>query len=315
MPASPFLLAIALFAGPASAKPPVAKPVSLEARVALGDVVYSERARRGAPLWLVEKPDRHAAGLAMPAGVATLYSNGNGNGNSGNDGNGNNGGGNGNSDHDGNDHNDDGHTDSGQGNGNNGNNNAPPVTASELIANNEFIQGLSGWEADGAYVSTEYGPIRADPGLTADGVFAVVHNGYWDQRTQGHISQSIQVPMARTANFAMLYNFVTAEFPTWQGTEFNDHFKMTLTGPSGELELSKAEFLNSGSFTEVRGVPMYGWDYDSDGNVIAGQTGWQSFNYSRLPLKSGLYSLRIEVNDVGDDIVDSAILVDRVSLR
>lgn len=251
----------------------------------------------------------------MPAGVATLYSNGNSNSNS--SGNGNPNAGSGDNDKDKGDHNDDGHPDNGNGNGNGNNDGDDSAVRGELIQNNEFTQGLAGWTGDGAYTATEFGPIRASAGSN-DGVFAVVHNGDWDQRTQGSLNQAIQVPFARNASFNMLYNFVTTEFPTWQGSDFNDHFKMTLSGPSGELELSKAEFLNSGSFTEVHGVPLFGWDYvfeNGDWQVVGGQTGWQTFNYSKLPIKQGIYALRIEVNDVGDDIVDSAILVDRVSLR
>lgn len=289
---------------------------SLSAREATGDIVFSERALRGVPLWLVDKPARHAAGVPVPAGVATLYSNGNSN--SGSSSNGNANAGSGDNDKDKGDHNDDGHPDNGNGNGNgNDNNDESGAVRGELVQNNEFTQGLAGWTGDGAYTATEFGPIRAS-GASNDGVFAVVHNGDWDQRTQGSLTQSIQVPFARNASFNMLYNFVTAEFPTWQGSDYNDHFKMTLTGPSGELELSKAEFLNSGSFSEVHGVPLSGWDYvfeNGDWQVIGGQTGWQTFNYSKLPIKQGIYALRIEVNDVGDDIVDSAILVDRVSLR
>lgn len=305
-----------LAAFPAVAAPARAPISALAAREASGDIVFSERARRGAPLWLVDRPARHAAGVAVPAGVAVLYGGPTGLAAAG--GNGASGGNNGHNDGD---HNDDGHGDNGQGggnSGNNGNSDSPAdsgVVARELVNNNEFTAGLAGWDADGAYIATEFGPIRAAAGQTADGVFAVVHNGEWDQRSQGTLSQSVQVPMARNASFSMLYNFVTTEYPTWQGSEFNDHFKMTLTGPSGELELSKAEFLNTGSFTEVRGVPLFGWDYDEDWQVIGGQTGWQTFSYPKLPLKQGIYALRIEVNDVGDDIVDSAILVDRVSLR
>lgn len=304
---------------PASAAPGRAPVSSLAAREASGDIVFSERARRGAPLWLVDKPARHAAGVAVPAGVAVLYGGPTGlaaAGGSGASG--------GNNGHNDGDHNDDGHGDNGQGGGNSGNNgngDSPAdsgVVARELVNNNEFTAGLAGWDSDGAYTASEFGPIRADAGRTTDGVFAVVHNGEWDQRSQGSLNQSIQVPFARNASFSMLYNFVTTEFPTWQGSEYNDHFKMTLSGPSGELELSKAEFLNSGSFSEVHGVPLFGWDYVFEGGdwqVIGGQTGWQTFNYPKLPLKQGIYALRIEVNDVGDDIVDSAILVDRVSLR
>lgn len=282
------------------------------ARLDAQDIVYSPRAMSGARVGLIAEPSRHAAGVSVPAGVAALY------------------GPQGKSDLV--DHHQIGAEgegedkglkkgwidgDEGGGDDRGGSDREPrPQLDQELVKNNEFADGLAHWEhSGGAYTTDQFGPIRADPALSQDGIFAVAHNGYWGPRTQGHVQQAVQVPMARNAAFNMLYNFVTTEFPTWQGSEFNDNFKLTLTGPSGELTMSKAEFLNSGSFRTVTGVPLWGWDYTAEGQVIGGQTGWQVFSYRNLPLKSGIYTLRIEVNDVGDDIVDSAILVDRVSLR
>lgn len=309
------LLAV-LLAVPALSAPSMRRSAgqasALDARELSGDIEYSDRARHGTKLWLVEEPARHAAGLAMPVGVATLYSP-KGGGNSG----------------------DVNHHQSGEdgegadkgkklgwlpGSDDDGESTPPPQSApldNELILNHEFADGLRHWEhSEGsAYTATEFGPIRADARLSKDGIFGVAHNGFHDQRAQGHLQQQISVPMARSANFSILYNFVTTEYPSWQGTVFNDNFKLILTGPSGEMALTAAEYLNSGSFTPVSGMPLAGWDYDEDGKVLGGQTGWHVFSHPRLPLKNGIYTLRIEVNDVGDEIVDSAILVDRVSLR
>lgn len=306
-----------LLAAPALSAPSLRRSsgqaAALDAREASGDIQYSDRARGGTKLWLVERPDRHAAGLAMPVGVATLYSP-KGGGNSG----------------------DVNHHQSGAegegadqgkkigwlpGNDSDDGSSLPPPSApldNELILNHEFANGLQHWEHSdrgSAYTATEFGPIRADSALSKDGIFGVAHNGFHDQRAQGHLQQQIAVPMARSANFSILYNFVTTEYPSWQGTVYNDNFKLILTGPSGEMALTAAEYLNSGSFTPVSGMPLGGWDYDENGDVLGGQTGWHVFSHPRLPLKNGIYTLRIEVNDVGDEIVDSAILVDRVSLR
>ena len=267
------------------------------------DIVFSDRALAGTPVFMIREPRLFKAGVSAPVGVASIFTP-----QSSNDKH------NGDNDQKG-DHNEDGHAD-------NGHHNERPVTDSELILNHEFTDGLAHWEHKNALTATSLGPIEADPSST-DGVFAIAHTGTFDDSvntwvngaeavTQGYLQQNVSVPLARTASFNMLYNFVTAEYPDWQGTDYNDFFSVTLTGPSGEKTLTKAEFLNSTSFQAVANLPdwMDTWNLGE-----GGQTGWKLFNQSALPLKSGIYTIRIEVNDVGDDIVTSAILVDRVSLR
>lgn len=283
------------------------------AKLVSSDIVYSHRALDGAQVLLLNRPREYAAGVAVPAGVAKVYggqfsynagggddnniSNNNDNGNP----------------YDG-DHNDDGHNDNGRGNDTRDNPSIP--VDNELIKNHEFTQGLFDWESRSAYVTSSFGPIRASA-LSNDGVFAAVHTGYSGSNNLGFLEQSIPVPMARNAIFSALYNFVTAEFPVWQGSQYNDYFQVTLTGPSGEKTFKMAEFLNNSTFEAVSGLPadvMDGWPPGAT-PVTGGQTGWRMFNQGALALKNGIYKLRIEVRDVSDNIVDSAILVDRVSLR
>lgn len=284
------------------------------AKLGSSDIVYSHRALDGAPVLLFERPREYAAGVSVPAGVAKVYGGQFSNNDSGNnDSNISNNNDHGNP-HDG-DHNDDGHNDNGRGNDNNKGNPRIPVD-NELIKNHEFTHDLSDWDSRSAYVTSSFGPIRASA-LSNDGVFAAVHTGYSGSNNLGFLEQSIPVPMARNAILSALYNFVTTEFPVWQGSGYNDYFQVTLTGPSGEKTFKMAEFLNSSTFEAVSGLPegvVDGW-FPGATPVTGGQTGWRMFNQGALALKNGIYKLRIEVRDVGDNIVDSAILVDRVSLR
>ncbi|MBI4348302.1 MAG: choice-of-anchor L domain-containing protein [Elusimicrobia bacterium] len=277
------------------------------------DIVYSDRALSGAAVVLISKPAKVAAGVSAPVGVASVFAPQSGSGETGNG-------------EPKGDHNDDGHADNGKGGGGGNDNVKPPeptLDGGELVLNHEFAEGLNHWEHQNALTARSLGPIEADPAQSADGVFAIAHTGTFDDSfntwvlgappvTQGFIEQSVSVPLARTASFNMLYNFVSAEYPEWQGTEYNDYFSVTLSGPSGEKTLTKAEFLNSTSFNSVTNLPEW---MDTWVPGEGGQTGWKLYNQGALPLKSGIYKVRIEVNDVGDDIVTSAILVDRVSLR
>lgn len=310
------LAALLLSLGASAAR--IAPRSAFEAKLLSSDIVYSPQAMQGARLALIERPRAHAAGISVPAGVAAVY--GQGKGPEGADGAG------GNSelnddkkDNDdrsrGEDRND---REQAINDGNNGNvDNAPrPPIDNELVLNNEFSQNLDHWTADNAFVTDKFGSIRASA-LSADGRFAAVHTGYGDLNDRGSIEQAVTVPMARNATFSLLYNFVTTEYPTWVGSWYNDYFQVVLTGPSGERTFGMAQFLNSTPFSLVTGLPgdvLEGWNYQN-GSPVGGQTGWQVRNAGGLALKSGIYKLRIEVRDVGDRIVDSAVLVDRVSLK
>lgn len=185
------------------------------------------------------------------------------------------------------------------------------VADAELIRNGEFTTGLENWETKGAFTTDRFGSIRASSLHSRDGVFAVAHTGWADESNLGYVEQNVTVPMARSANFSMLYNFVTSEYPYWVGSQYNDYYQVTITGPSGEKTMSMAEYLNSTYFTLVDDIPtqLDAWF------GTAGQTGWKIMGQNALPLKQGIYKVRVEVRDVSDDIFDSAILVDRISLR
>lgn len=283
-------------------------PAAFAARLTSSDIVYSQKALEGAPVVLLAEPRRHVAGVSVPAGVANIYTNPSGNV--------------GLSHHNGQHGQGNGQAQSGsqQGQGN-AQADSKPFIPNDLIQNNDFGDGLAHWESRSAYVvdttqGETFGPIGAAP-MSTNGKFAVAHTGWFWNNNYGYLEQSVAVSGSRQALFSMVYNFVTAEYPTWQGTMYNDYFSVTLTGPKGDIELTRAEFLNSTHFKAVSGLPadiIDGWPPGAT-PVTGGQTGWKVYARGGLPLRSGIYTLRIDVRDVGDDIVDSAILVDRVSLK
>lgn len=304
MKALALLAAVLLIPGPAFANVPDRFWSLLESQ----DIVFSEAAALAPAITLINEPAKHSAGVSVDAKIAGYYKNGKSLDNP-------------NSHHQGKEDNNDkgnktGHVhDNGSDTDTGGGNNSPQI-GGELILNNEFTNGLEHWTSRNAFVASSFGPITASA-LSTDGVFAVAHTGYGEQSNLGYIEQAINVPMSRNGAFKMLFNFVTTEFPYWQGSEYNDYFQVTLEGPSGKKTFSAAEFLNSTNFSLVTGLPsdvLEGWGW-ANGGWVGGQTGWQNKSSGSLALKSGIYRLRISVHDVGDRIVDSAILVDRVSLR
>lgn len=324
------LSALLLAAGAAEAARRHSPADYFEAKRLAGDIVYSPKAARGARLTLISAPQRHAAGLAVPAAVAQVYSGDfpdaishhqNGHDGQGED----KGQKTGHWDTDGGDDGEKGDARGhggergpGPDNGRRGDDDSHGRRSfdNELIRNNEFTHNLEHWEHRSAYVTDSFGPIRASE-LSEDGKFVAVHTGWSYTNDRGSIEQAITVPMARSAGLSMLYNFVTCEFPDWQGSQYNDFFKVTLSGPSGERTFSAAEFLNGTSFTAVSGLPagiVDGW-FPGDVPVNGGQTGWKVMSAGGLALKNGIYRLRVEVRDVGDSIVDSTILVDKMSLK
>jgi hypothetical protein len=264
---------------------PVMAEVSIESLLASSDIVLSELARGGAAVELVADPSRLRAG-APPEGR--------------------------------------GYTKRdilppGQGGTPPGQGGTPPGQTpdmpSQLIVNNEFTTDLTGWIAVNAYAGvSQFGSIYAPEG-SVDGKFAVVHTGgtsYGSEVWQGSLEQAITVNANREAVFSTIYNFVTTELGAGSKA-MNDYATITLTGPDGSIRFYLAESVHLTPLEPISDIPippLYGW-----GNQNGGQSGWLSATSDPLFLGTGIYTLRIEVNDHFDPWCDSAILLDRVGLQ
>lgn len=112
------------------------------------------------------------------------------------------------------------------------------------------------------------------------------------------------------------FQFLSAEFPTWVGTQYNDAFIAELGASTWEL--NGATINAPGNFAFVTpGVPA---TVNSLG--FAGMSAWRAFPtpyggasdplQAKSPITPGPHSMFLSIFDAGDMILDSAVLVDRL---
>lgn len=118
------------------------------------------------------------------------------------------------------------------------------------------------------------------------------------------------------------FNFLSAEFPDYVGTVFNDSFSAVLTDSSGVHEIARSS-VNSAAFIAASASNAGGSgfdiftedpaDVDTDfpgGLPDAGLTGFRSVN---VPLAGGgPATLTLTIADLGDGILDSAVVLDNL---
>jgi len=124
----------------------------------------------------------------------------------------------------------------------------------------------------------------------------------------------LQVP-ANALSFSYDFNFMSAEYPEWVGTQFNDKFFAILDSKAFQGNISfdakgNCISINNGFFSVCQGcsqgaTQLAGTGYD---NGIGGGTGWLT---TTAPVTPGeTITLRFIIFDEGDHIYDSAVLID-----
>lgn len=160
----------------------------------------------------------------------------------------------------------------------------------------------------------EIKPIK----YSEDKRFGFIHTGYGAENNRGYISQNIIPYKSTNATFTARYNFVTTEFPDFLGSQFNDSFVIKIQDVSSGKTKTLVSF--EGSLNElfdwndpvVQDLPS---NYLDNAEWGGGQTGW-TIKSQKVYLKSGgKYKIYADVRDVGDRIFDSALLIDKISLR
>ena len=101
---------------------------------------------------------------------------------------------------------------------------------------------------------------------------------------------------------------MTEEYPEWVGTIYDDAVTITLMTPSGSIHTLAVERVNSSSFTPIGGIDFPGGD-----NTV-GWTGWKTA-HKDIPVTEGSGTYKIFIRDAGDDIYDSAILIDNIKFK
>ena len=110
-------------------------------------------------------------------------------------------------------------------------------------------------------------------------------------------------------NFSGLASFVTNEYPEWVGSKFNDVGKISFITPGGKvLSVPMLETVNESTFTPVSGLPYPMASY-------GGATSFKKISSKIITAPGSQITLRIEVDNVGDQAVPSAIVLDSLKAR
>jgi hypothetical protein len=203
----------------------------------------------------------------------------------------------------------------------------PPPTGPNLFVNGGFESGLQGWSLTGVGgVISALGAIKppegSSMGLIYSSVGAFQGGGLGPSLTpplpaytdSSKLTQSFAVTGNALYVIKGTYNFLSNEFPT-QSTAFDDRFEASVKDPAGNvtptlLALERRNVSFSPSSVSPETASAGGFTIDQGNGV----TGFKSFTKSWVPTTSGQATLTFQVGDVGDTNVQSAVLLDDVSI-
>jgi len=175
----------------------------------------------------------------------------------------------------------------------------------EAFFNGDFEIGDDEWSVKGTCsVKSSLGPIKP------------VNGNKMMFCSTGPEGDQVAATLNKTLNFVadsdftikFYYNFVSEEFPEFVGTEFDDKLTIKLVAPDGSETILTQESINASSFFPVSGIDFQG------GDDTVGQTGWKPISKT-IAVKKGAGSYKIIIEDAGDDVYDSAVLLDNIRLK
>jgi hypothetical protein len=141
---------------------------------------------------------------------------------------------------------------------------------------------------------------------------------FTDPATVNDYTELVLVLRAPTnaLSFSFDFNFLSAEYPEWVCTEFNDQFLVVMQSKKTNGNISfdaKGDpvTINNAFFTVIKAADLVGTGMeriDPAGSPYGGATGWLT---TTAPVTPGeQFTLRFIVFDEGDDIYDSQVLLD-----
>ncbi|MEW6312990.1 MAG: hypothetical protein AB1513_02910 [Pseudomonadota bacterium] len=149
-----------------------------------------------------------------------------------------------------------------------------------------------------------FGPINAPDG----GNITALNNANVQYT---HMVKEFQVPVGvKQVTLTLNGNFVTNEYPAFVGSQYNDYGVVKLISPSGTVTEVTAfkETLNSSNFQNVLTLP-------APLEQVGGQTGFKP-SVATIPVANGgKVIVDVQVHNVGDMLVPSAVLMNNIQLK
>ena len=123
------------------------------------------------------------------------------------------------------------------------------------------------------------------------------------------LTLTLDVPIW-SSSFSFQFNFMSAEYPEWVGSIYNDFFEANLTSTAytGNISFDASGGpinINNAFFTVTSSSALTGTGFE---NGVGGGTGWLT---TTAPVTPGeTITLEFTIGDVGDGIYDSTVLID-----
>ncbi len=154
----------------------------------------------------------------------------------------------------------------------------------------------------------------ASPG--GDPIFSLNNAGV----TNTVIEKYFTLPAGQnTFSFSTFADFVTTEFPEFVGSQFDDTGAITLITPAGEtfnVTTIFSESVNASNFSPVSNLPSPMRKDNATMDATGGHTGFETTGVQFLPVApGGTVTLRVEVENVGDTLYPSAVLISGAEAR
>jgi hypothetical protein len=153
---------------------------------------------------------------------------------------------------------------------------------------------------------------------TGGGHTALISTGLGFTQANGEISQSFCVP-AGTTKLSYDWNFISAEFRSYcANPKYQDNLLVTITERGGATQMVQAvkiDDLCASVADSSFAVPDVGY---KDNDMKSYATGWLSFgpvDVSRWAGTSKSITLRFALNDVGDSLYDTVVMLDSIRLE
>ncbi len=167
------------------------------------------------------------------------------------------------------------------------------------------LPGLGTWETDGTVsVLTSLGPLVP----TDRERMVYISTGPAAANSEATLRKDFVIqPGVTEFGISFDYDFVTEEWPEFVGDQFNDSLRIVLVEPGGNEILLAVESINQSVFYPVEGINFPG------GDQTVGHTGWKTVS-AVIPVTKGPGTYTVRIEDAGDSLYDSVVLLDRIRL-
>jgi hypothetical protein len=184
------------------------------------------------------------------------------------------------------------------------------------FSNGGFEDDFTNWEKEGdgriIYALSFLEPTEGEK-------MGIISTGLGYTVKYGSLSQTFKVGDNDT-NLRFDWNYISEEFLEWIGSQFQDPFKVTLT----KVDDSSTTTL---LYKTVDGIAAdFGATYENGGDLIyvspdivfdrgdVWMTDWQNSTYDISAFQGNDVTITFEAEDLGDEIYDTAILLDDIKV-